>query len=179
MASLESRTRCSGGRRCCLARSCFAGTVGMTHCLNVWRIISWCVPRSEELWLERVILLFLCACVHLGRWFIAYAVILAILLLVGEAWVRRSGRSPDWWDSWVILLWVRVLCCVIALLVRCELIALFSDRELVRFCLPSCLFLPRSAQIPLSLYFRSFSQHVYRAPRQCVVGERHAAYVRL
>ena len=32
---------------------------------------------------------------------------MAILLLVGEAWVRRSGRSPDWWDSWVIMLWVR------------------------------------------------------------------------
>ena len=44
MASSESHTPCLGGRRCCLARSCFAGTVGMTHCLNVWRIISWCVP---------------------------------------------------------------------------------------------------------------------------------------
>ncbi|KAI0297478.1 hypothetical protein B0F90DRAFT_1634350 [Multifurca ochricompacta] len=42
----------------------------------------------------------------MGSGFIAYGVILAILLLVGEAWVRRSGRSPDWWDSWVILLWV-------------------------------------------------------------------------
>jgi hypothetical protein len=45
------------------------------------------------------------------------------------------------------------------------------------FRLPSFLF--RSAQIPLSLYFRSLSQHVYRAPRQCVVCERHAAYVSL
>lgn len=41
----------------------------------------------------------------MGGGFIAYGVILAILLLVGEAWVRRSGRSPDWWDSWVILVW--------------------------------------------------------------------------
>lgn len=32
---------------------------------------------------------------------------MAILLLVGESWVRRSGRSPEWWDSWVITLWVR------------------------------------------------------------------------
>lgn len=32
---------------------------------------------------------------------------MAIMLLVGEMWVRRSGRSPEWWDSWVILLWVR------------------------------------------------------------------------
>ncbi|KAI0249682.1 hypothetical protein BJV78DRAFT_1324829 [Lactifluus subvellereus] len=42
----------------------------------------------------------------MGGGFIAYGVILAILLLVGEAWIRRSGRSPDWWDSCVILVWV-------------------------------------------------------------------------
>ncbi|KAI0730834.1 hypothetical protein C8Q76DRAFT_716360 [Earliella scabrosa] len=41
----------------------------------------------------------------MGSGFIAYGTIMAILLLVGEAWVRRSGRSPDWWDSWVIMLW--------------------------------------------------------------------------
>jgi len=41
----------------------------------------------------------------MGGGFIAYGVILAILLLVGEVWVRKSGRSPDWWDSWVILAW--------------------------------------------------------------------------
>ncbi|KAF9026309.1 hypothetical protein BDZ89DRAFT_1134884 [Hymenopellis radicata] len=37
--------------------------------------------------------------------FIAYGTIMAIMLLVGDAWVRRSGRSPEWWDSWVIMLW--------------------------------------------------------------------------
>ncbi|KAJ4474901.1 hypothetical protein J3R30DRAFT_3406089 [Lentinula aciculospora] len=41
----------------------------------------------------------------MGSGFIAYASIMAILLLVGEDWVRRSGRSPEWWDSWVIMLW--------------------------------------------------------------------------
>ncbi|KAI0641976.1 hypothetical protein C8Q79DRAFT_265107 [Trametes meyenii] len=41
----------------------------------------------------------------MGSGFIAYGTIMAILLLVGEAWVRRSGRSPDWWDSWIIMLW--------------------------------------------------------------------------
>ncbi|KAI0029965.1 hypothetical protein K488DRAFT_88227 [Vararia minispora EC-137] len=41
----------------------------------------------------------------MGGGFIAYGTIIAILLLVGEQWVRRSGRSPEWWDSWVILLW--------------------------------------------------------------------------
>ncbi|KIK57093.1 hypothetical protein GYMLUDRAFT_46718 [Collybiopsis luxurians FD-317 M1] len=41
----------------------------------------------------------------MGSGFIAYGTIMAILLLVGEAWIRRSGRSPEWWDSWVIMLW--------------------------------------------------------------------------
>ena len=69
---------------------------------SVWRTISWyvsciypplelCIPISVQ-----------------GSGFIAYGTIMAILLLVGEGWVRRSGRSPDWWDSWVIMLWVRV-----------------------------------------------------------------------
>ncbi|KAF9006199.1 hypothetical protein BDQ17DRAFT_1399114 [Cyathus striatus] len=44
----------------------------------------------------------------MGSGFIAYAIIMAIMFLVGEAWVRRSGRSPEWWDSWVIMLWVSV-----------------------------------------------------------------------
>ncbi|KAI0954682.1 hypothetical protein AcW1_006493 [Taiwanofungus camphoratus] len=41
----------------------------------------------------------------MGSAFIAYGTIMAILFLVGETWVRRSGRSPEWWDSWVITLW--------------------------------------------------------------------------
>ncbi|KAF8238149.1 hypothetical protein L208DRAFT_1388136 [Tricholoma matsutake] len=41
----------------------------------------------------------------MGSGFIAYGSIMAILLLAGEAWVKRSGRSPEWWDSWVIMLW--------------------------------------------------------------------------
>ncbi|KAF7317830.1 hypothetical protein MKEN_00870900 [Mycena kentingensis (nom. inval.)] len=41
----------------------------------------------------------------MGSGFIAYAVIMALILLVGEGWVRRSGKSPEWWDSWVIFLW--------------------------------------------------------------------------
>jgi len=40
-----------------------------------------------------------------GSAFIAYGTIMAILLVVGEAWVRRSGRSPEFWDSWVITVW--------------------------------------------------------------------------
>ncbi|KZT69285.1 hypothetical protein DAEQUDRAFT_726869 [Daedalea quercina L-15889] len=45
----------------------------------------------------------------MGSGFIAYGIIMAILLLVGETWIRRSGRSPEWWDSWVIMLWVRIV----------------------------------------------------------------------
>ncbi|XP_006461921.1 hypothetical protein AGABI2DRAFT_222945 [Agaricus bisporus var. bisporus H97] len=41
----------------------------------------------------------------MGSGFIAYAVIMSIILLVGEAWVRRSGRSPEFWDSLIITLW--------------------------------------------------------------------------
>ena len=28
---------------------------------------------------------------------------MTIILLVGEQWVRRSGRSPEWWDSWCVV----------------------------------------------------------------------------
>lgn len=35
----------------------------------------------------------------MGSGFIAYGTIIAIMMLVGEAWVRRSGRSPEFWDS--------------------------------------------------------------------------------
>ncbi|KAJ3551229.1 hypothetical protein NM688_g4825 [Phlebia brevispora] len=41
----------------------------------------------------------------MGSGFIAYGIIMAIMLLVGENWIRRSKRSPEWWDSWVIMLW--------------------------------------------------------------------------
>ncbi|KAH8093242.1 hypothetical protein BXZ70DRAFT_949591 [Cristinia sonorae] len=41
----------------------------------------------------------------MGSGFIAYGTIMAILLLAGDAWVRRNGRSPEWWDSWIITLW--------------------------------------------------------------------------
>lgn len=36
----------------------------------------------------------------MGGGFIAYGCIMTILLLVGESWLRRKGRSPEWWDSW-------------------------------------------------------------------------------
>ncbi|KAF8956933.1 hypothetical protein BDZ97DRAFT_141459 [Flammula alnicola] len=41
----------------------------------------------------------------MGSAFIAYAIMMTIILLVGEQWVRRSGRSPEFFDSSVITLW--------------------------------------------------------------------------
>jgi len=41
----------------------------------------------------------------MGSAFIGYGIFLAILLLAGQQWLRRRGRSPEWWDSWVIFLW--------------------------------------------------------------------------
>ncbi|KAF2474341.1 integral membrane protein-like protein [Lindgomyces ingoldianus] len=41
----------------------------------------------------------------MGGAFIAYGVILTILLLVGQLWLRRSGRSQEFFDSLVIAAW--------------------------------------------------------------------------
>jgi hypothetical protein len=47
----------------------------------------------------------------MGSGFVAYATIMTIILLVGEQWVRRRGRSPEWWDSWCVVLFVQLLHC--------------------------------------------------------------------
>ncbi|OCK81771.1 hypothetical protein K432DRAFT_350365 [Lepidopterella palustris CBS 459.81] len=41
----------------------------------------------------------------MGGAFIAYGVILTILLLVGQLWIRRMGRSQEFFDSLVIAAW--------------------------------------------------------------------------
>ncbi|PPQ68312.1 hypothetical protein CVT26_006241 [Gymnopilus dilepis] len=41
----------------------------------------------------------------MGSGFIAYAVLMTITMLVGEQWIRRSGRSPEFFDSSVITVW--------------------------------------------------------------------------
>lgn len=46
------------------------------------------------------------SCIVQGSGFIAYAIIMSIMLLVGEGWIRRKGRSPEFYDSLVITLWV-------------------------------------------------------------------------
>jgi hypothetical protein len=41
----------------------------------------------------------------MGSAFIAYGIILTILLLVGQLWLRRTGRSQEFFDSAVIAAW--------------------------------------------------------------------------
>ncbi|KAI0867616.1 hypothetical protein GGS24DRAFT_271256 [Hypoxylon argillaceum] len=41
----------------------------------------------------------------MGSAFIAYGILLAILLLVGQLWLRRTGRSQEFFDSAVITAW--------------------------------------------------------------------------
>jgi hypothetical protein len=41
----------------------------------------------------------------MGSAFIAYGIILTILLLVGQAWLRRTGRSQEFFDSLIIAAW--------------------------------------------------------------------------
>ncbi|KAI9894429.1 MAG: hypothetical protein M1814_003187 [Vezdaea aestivalis] len=41
----------------------------------------------------------------MGSAFIAYGILLTILLLVGQAWLRRTGRSQEFFDSAVIAAW--------------------------------------------------------------------------
>lgn len=41
----------------------------------------------------------------MGSAFIAYGILLTILLLVGQFWLRRTGRSQEFFDSTVIAVW--------------------------------------------------------------------------
>jgi hypothetical protein len=41
----------------------------------------------------------------MGSAFIAYGIVLIILLLVGQVWLRRTGRSQEFFDSLVIAAW--------------------------------------------------------------------------
>ncbi|KAI5790088.1 putative integral membrane protein [Geopyxis carbonaria] len=41
----------------------------------------------------------------MGSSFIAYGIIMTMMLLVGQAWLRRTGKSQEFWDSLVIAIW--------------------------------------------------------------------------
>jgi uncharacterized protein (DUF736 family) len=40
---------------------------------------------------------------------IGYASILVIMLTVGAAWLKRTGVSQEYLDSWVIMVWVSLI----------------------------------------------------------------------
>jgi hypothetical protein len=41
----------------------------------------------------------------MGSSFIAYGIIMIIMLFIGQAWLQRTGRSQEFWDSGVIAIW--------------------------------------------------------------------------
>jgi len=41
----------------------------------------------------------------MGSSFIAYGTIMVIMILVGQAWLKRTGKSQEFWDSSVITAW--------------------------------------------------------------------------
>ncbi|KAF3166268.1 hypothetical protein TWF106_009279 [Orbilia oligospora] len=41
----------------------------------------------------------------MGGSFIAYAIVMTLMTLVGQAWLRRQGRAPEFWDSLIIAVW--------------------------------------------------------------------------
>lgn len=41
----------------------------------------------------------------MGSAFIGYGILLALAMYVGAEWLRRTGHSQEWFDSWVIFLW--------------------------------------------------------------------------
>lgn len=41
----------------------------------------------------------------MGSSFVAYGIILLIMLRVGAPFLLKRGRSQEWYDSWVIMLW--------------------------------------------------------------------------
>ncbi|OZJ02628.1 hypothetical protein BZG36_03843 [Bifiguratus adelaidae] len=41
----------------------------------------------------------------MGSSFVAYGIIMIIMLRVGGGWLKRRGQSQEWFDSWVIMIW--------------------------------------------------------------------------
>ncbi|KAH8168503.1 protein YTP1 [Sarocladium implicatum] len=41
----------------------------------------------------------------MGSAFVGYGVVLTIILLVGQVWIRRSGRSQEFYDSVILTVW--------------------------------------------------------------------------
>lgn len=41
----------------------------------------------------------------MGSSFVAYGILLLLSLRVGGPWLLRNGKSQEWYDSWVIMIW--------------------------------------------------------------------------
>lgn len=64
--------------------------------LGVATLQSWCFGGHLGQCLAHYIM---------GSSFVAYSVILLIMLKAGSGWLARRGKSQEWFDSWVICLW--------------------------------------------------------------------------
>ena len=78
------------------------------------------------------------------------------ILLVGEGWVRRKGRSPEFYDSLVITLWVCSYCIDHSLL--------YAERLRIGY-----RYAEFSNDDSLTQGLR-FSEHVHGAQRKHLVG---------
>lgn len=82
----------------------FHGLLGKTFPLIGWvqmifgitTLQSWCYGGHLGQCLAHYIM---------GSSFIAYSVILLIMMKAGAGWLARRGKSQEWFDSWVICLW--------------------------------------------------------------------------
>lgn len=41
----------------------------------------------------------------MGSSFVGYGILMLLSLRVGGPWLLRRGKSQEWYDSWVIMLW--------------------------------------------------------------------------
>ncbi|MCJ1310174.1 hypothetical protein MMC25_003835 [Agyrium rufum] len=76
---------------------------------KVFPVVSW-----VQMLLGGIVAMGFCRGDHLGQClahfimgsaFIGYGIVLTILLLVGQAWLKRTGRSQEFFDSLVIAAW--------------------------------------------------------------------------
>ncbi|CAO1631640.1 unnamed protein product [Sympodiomycopsis kandeliae] len=82
----------------------FHGLLGKTFPLIGWvqmvlgitTLQSWCYGGHLGQCLAHYIM---------GSSFIAYSVLLLIMMKAGAGWLARRGKSQEWFDSWVICLW--------------------------------------------------------------------------
>ena len=88
---------------------------------------------------------------------------MSIMLLVGEGWIRRKGRSPEFYDSLIIMLWV---------------CSPFIDCSFLYAEWPGAGHRYGSFDIDILLtQVLRLSKYVHGTQRQHVVSQRYAAHV--